>query len=101
MLMDTDKTGNANEALQQDANGGQTDVAEPATRSEKNEKKDKKKKENAGKTALRIIIAIIVIVVGIFLVLFFVAKAAKYDSIGSMLSHMGGELGLMWERITR
>jgi len=68
--------------------------------SEKDKKRDKKKKEGH-KTLIRVIIAIVIIVVGIFLILFFVAKAAKYDSIGSMLEHMGTHMGLMWERISR
>lgn len=68
---------------------------------EPEEQKKEKKKKDGLKTLLKVIIAIVVIVVGIYLILFFVAKAAKYDSIGSMLEHMGTHMGLMWERISR
>ena len=58
-----------------------------------------KKKENAAKAIIRIIITIVIIILGIFLILWAVAKAAKYETIGNMLVHMWGELDLMWKRI--
>lgn len=77
---------------------------EPPLQQEENapqaaEKKDKKR-EGVPKYLLRVIIALVILAVGIFLILFFVAKAARYDSIGAMLQHMGVELQLMWQRIT-
>lgn len=67
---------------------------------EQDPNEEKKKKSDKATLILRIVIAIVIIVVGILLILFFVAKAAKYDTIAAMLEHMGGELALMWKRIT-
>lgn len=96
--MDTEKTNQAEVAQQNTAAETQPEKEETAKRSDRQKQKNK---EAGGKTLLRVIISIVVIVVGIFLILFFVAKAAKYDSIGSMLNDMSIDLGLMWERITR
>lgn len=63
-------------------------------------KKKKKGKEAAGKTLIRILITLLIIAVGIFLVLLLVAKAGRFDSIGSMLQHMFTEMSVMWQRIT-
>ncbi|MDL2294723.1 hypothetical protein LJC60_08900 [Ruminococcaceae bacterium OttesenSCG-928-D13] len=63
-------------------------------------KKKQKGKEGAGKTLIRVLITLLIIAVGIFLVLFLVAKAGRFDSIGSMLQHMFTELSLMWQRIS-
>lgn len=62
-------------------------------------KKKKKTREGAHWTLVRILVAILILALGIFLILFFVAKASHFDSIGSMLQHMFIELGLMWQRI--
>lgn len=62
-------------------------------------KKKRRGKESGLKTFLRILITLAVIALGIFLILFVVAKAGRFDSIGSMLRHMGVELSLMWQRI--
>ncbi len=59
-----------------------------------------KKMPKAVKTLIRVAIILAVIALGIFLILFIVAKASRYDSIGSMLEHMFTELWLMWQRIT-
>lgn len=64
------------------------------------EKKAKRNKESVGKVVLRVVISIAIIVVCIIIVLLIVAKASHYDSVGSMLNHMFGELQLMWQRIT-
>ncbi|MDL2253850.1 hypothetical protein LJC49_07245 [Ruminococcaceae bacterium OttesenSCG-928-I18] len=79
--------------------GYEGDTYMPSTAQTKEETAKKKNKEPVRKTVLRIVISLLVIALGIFLILFFVAKASLYDSIGSMLSHMFGELNLMWERI--
>ncbi len=60
---------------------------------------EKPRKKRDKKTVLRVIIALVIITVGIFLILFLVAKAARFDSVGSMLEHMGTELSVMWQRI--
>ncbi len=59
-----------------------------------------KKLPKWAKTLIRVVIILAIIALGIFLILFFVAKASRYDSIGSMLQHMFTELWLMWQRIT-
>lgn len=61
--------------------------------------KKKKKQRGALGTILRIVIAVVILVVGVFIILFIVAKASHFDSIGTMLQHMFTELGLMWQRI--
>jgi len=61
--------------------------------------KKKKKKRKPIITLLRIVISLILIAAGIYLILFLVAKAAKYDSIPAMLQRMFVELELMWQRI--
>lgn len=73
-------------------------TAEPPAEVSPKEKK-KKKKEPGRKLALRIIISVVVIALGIYLILYLVARAAMYDSIGSMLQHMFNELSIMVERI--
>ena len=60
---------------------------------------DRAAKEKWKRVLLRVIVSLAAIAVGIFIILFCVAKAAQYDSISSMLQHMGGELALMWQRI--
>jgi len=59
----------------------------------------KKRKRHPLISLLRIVIALIIIAVGIYLILFIVAYAAKYDSISAMLESMRVELDLMWQRI--
>jgi len=61
--------------------------------------KKRKRKRHIGITLLRLVIALIVIAVGIYLILYIVAYAARYESIGAMLEHMNIELSLMWQRI--
>ena len=68
-------------------------------RTDSAEKPKKKNKEPGHKTLLRVIISILIVAVGIYLILFLVARAAMYDSIGSMLQHMFVELSVMWQRI--
>lgn len=63
------------------------------------EKKKKTGKETGVKALIRILITLVIIALGIFLILFLVAKAGRFDSIGSMLQHMWVELSLMWQRI--
>ena len=63
-------------------------------------KKRKKKKESGVKLLIRVLIVVAIIVLGSYLVLWLVAKASNYSSIGAMLQHMFGELDLMWKRIT-
>lgn len=58
-----------------------------------------KKKKNIGSTLIRILVNVAIIALGVILLLWLVSKAAKYDSIGSMLDSMLIELELMWERI--
>jgi hypothetical protein len=104
--METDKNTTVREAAPAETEPNETAVQqtdsddtnnEKLSRKERNQKKDK---EGAHKTLIRVIISIMVIVVGVFLILFFVAKAAKYDSIGAMLENMSTELSLMWQRIS-
>ncbi len=61
--------------------------------------KNDKIAEEPGKLILRIVISILVIALGIFIILWCVAKAALYESIGDMLRHMWVEWNLMWARI--
>lgn len=63
------------------------------------EKKYSIKKEPFLKKLARVAIYLIIIAVLIFLILFLVSRAAQYDSIGSMLRHMWGELRLMADRV--
>ena len=77
---------------------GDTYMPEAET-TEEAEPQKKKNKESVRKTLIRVVISLLVIAIGVFLISFFVAKASLYDSIGSMLSHMFGEVSLMWERI--
>ena len=60
----------------------------------------RRRKKHPGRAALRTIIALVVIAVGIYLILYFIAMAAKYDTIPAMLQSMGVELSLMWQRIS-
>jgi len=60
---------------------------------------EKKKKGSLLWSIIRILISIVVIAVGVFIILYLVARYAKYDSISSMLQSMWIELGLMWQRI--
>jgi len=59
----------------------------------------KKKKSSLLMLLIRTVIALAVIAVGIYIILYLVARAAKYDSIAAMLDSMFVELGLMWQRI--
>ena len=61
--------------------------------------KKRKQKRHPIKSLLRILLALIIIAAGIYLILFIVAYASRYDSIGSMLDRMFEELSLMWQRI--
>ena len=67
----------------------------------KEELESEKIKETRRKKLIRVLLYLVIISVGIFAVLFLISKAALYDSIGSMLRHMWGELQLMGERIFR
>ncbi len=58
-----------------------------------------KKKGNGARLLIRILVVVAIIVVGVFLILWIVSRAAKYEIIGAMLDHMFGELDLMWKRI--
>ena len=48
---------------------------------------------------LRLLICIVIIAIGVFVILYIIARAAKYDSISSMLQSMFIELELMWQRV--
>ena len=48
---------------------------------------------------IRFLICIVIIAVGVFFILYIIARAAKYDSISSMLQNMLIELELMWQRV--
>ena len=50
-------------------------------------------------TVIRTVLAIIIIAVGTYLILYLVARAAKYETISAMLQSMFIELELMWQRI--
>jgi flagellar basal body-associated protein FliL len=69
-----------------------------AVQKEPKKGKDKKKKSGAA-TILRVIISLIIIILGVILILFLVARAAKYENIAEMLNHMFVEMDLMWKRI--
>jgi len=66
---------------------------------EKYKYEKQRKKEPVSKTILRVLIYMSIIAILFFVVLFLISRAALYDSIGSMLQHMWGELQLMGERI--
>ncbi len=51
-------------------------------------------------TFVKVIISVAVIIIGITLLLFIASKLLGFASIWELIHHMGGELGLMWERIT-
>jgi len=59
----------------------------------------RKKKRSFLVTLIRIVVSLVLIAIGIYLILFLVARAAKYDSIPAMLQSMFIELELMWQRI--
>jgi len=50
-------------------------------------------------SVIRFLICIIIIAVGVYVILYIIARAAKYDSISSMLQSMFIELELMWQRV--
>ncbi len=69
--------------------------------------KDKKPDDGKGKNGeepmkriLRIVISILIIALGIFIILWAVAKASLFGSIGEMLRRMGTDLQVMFARIT-
>ena len=59
-----------------------------------------KKGEEPMKRVLRIVISILIIALGIFIILWAVAKASLFGSIGEMLRRMGTDLQVMFARIT-
>ena len=59
----------------------------------------KKVKASFWWTIIRTLIALIIIAVGVYLVLYLVARAAKYETISAMLQSMYIELQLMWQRV--
>jgi len=59
----------------------------------------RKKKRSVLVTLIRIIVSVLIIAVGIYVILYLVARAAKYDSIPAMIRSMLVELDLMWQRI--
>jgi len=61
----------------------------------------KKKNKSIVRTIIRIVVSILVIAIGIYLILWLVSRAAKYETISEMLQHMWEHLQIMWERITR
>jgi len=80
----------------------QTQLTDEETHDEEQDEKkslSKKFKESFWWTLIRIVIALIIIAVGTYLILYLVARAAKYDTIAAMLSSMLVELELMWQRI--
>ena len=49
---------------------------------------------------LKIVLALVALVIGVILILFIVAKATGYGTLGALLSHLAGELSFIWnERI--
>ena len=48
---------------------------------------------------LRVVIILVIIAVGVYVILWAVARAGKYDSIRTMLDQMYVDLELMWSRI--
>jgi len=62
-------------------------------------KRRNKRKRSPLMSLLRLVIALIIIAVGVFGILYIVALAAKYPTIGAMLDSMWVELELMWQRI--
>jgi len=48
---------------------------------------------------IRFLICIVIIAVGVYVILYIIARGAKYDSISSMLQSMFIELELMWQRV--
>lgn len=84
-----------NEMRQLDIDGSMPDN----TTRKSPKKKKKRGKEPLYKTVLRVVISIVLLAIGVFIILLLVAKAARFDSIASMLQHMSVELSLMWQRI--
>ena len=61
--------------------------------------KKSKRKRSLILTLVRIVVSVVIIAIGIYIILWLVARAAKYVSIEAMLQHMWVELQLMWQRI--
>jgi len=94
---------NINEVTEKDENVQDVQQTSLQTEEQKHndipQEKDKVKKQNIIMLIIKIVIAVIVIAVGTFLILYIVARAAKYESIGAMLQSMLIELEIMWQRV--
>ena len=94
-----------NEDVNKDVNEEQ--LKENEEQSKENEEQPKENEEQSKKkakpsvwwTILRIVIALVIIAAGVFLILYIIARAAKYETILAMLQSMYIELELMWQRI--
>lgn len=77
-----------------------TQAATPDTAADKNDgDKPNVRKEHTKFWLLRLIIGILIIVVGVWLVLWIIARASLYSSIGDMLQHMFQHMDIMWKRV--
>jgi preprotein translocase subunit SecF len=106
VVEDAPVTSQENEIKQNDVEKPEeTDKADELLQHEiqelKQELKHEKVKETKRKKLFKVLLYLVIIVVLIIAVLFLVAWAARYPSVGAMLTHMWGELQLMGERIFR
>jgi len=74
-------------------------LSDEHTQADKPEKKENEKKRRILILIIKIVVVILLIAIGTFLILFIVARAAKYETIGAMLQSMLIELELMWQRV--
>ena len=100
--------GDWSEAMNNDSNTDQVDqflqaqsVSEDEYEGDQDEKQSlfKKVKASFWWTIIRTVIALVIIAVGVYLILYLVARAAKYETISAMLQSMFIELELMWQRV--
>ena len=105
---DTTPGGDWSEALKNDSDAEQLDQAIQAKpMSEENYEDDQDEKQSLIKkvkasfwwTIIRTVIALVIIAIGVYLILYLVARAAKYETISAMLQSMFIELELMWQRV--
>jgi len=100
--------GDWSEAMNNDSNTDQVDqflqaqsINEEEYEDDQDEKQSlfKKVKASFWWTVIRTVIALVIIAVGVYLILYLVARAAKYETISAMLHSMFIELELMWQRV--
>ena len=105
---DATQGGDWSEALKNDSDSEQIDQFLQAQKTDEEAYEDvqdekqsllKKVKASFWWTVIRTVIALVIIAVGVYLILYLVARAAKYETISAMLQSMFIELELMWQRV--